>query len=269
VEDYADELGLLRAHVVLEVADPGDAIDHVAARQNDDGSFEPLGFVFSGAVAAELRPASLDAPLLGTLEALAVLADLHGLTTPSAERAVDHLTRLQRQDGSWGRVDPTAPETSPADDRLFATGMLAGYAMRTPFVRPEVVDWAGRFLSDLWSPERVEGGRLASIAAFAHFFANGGAPDLSDEGLQWCGRELERGFRSGRFEAVQTLRVLFYCDARALPGATFDRVELLDRLLGEQAADGGFAALDPGGPPGRVAPTIDALMAIRSLCQAL
>ena len=115
----------------------------------------------------------------------------------------------------------------------------------------------------------MEGGRLASIAAFAHFFANGGAPDLSDEALQWCGRELERGFRTHRFESVQTFRVLFYCDAHALPGATLDAVELLDRLLDEQAADGGFAALDPGGPPGRVAPTIDALMAIRATCRAL
>jgi hypothetical protein len=176
---------------------------------------------------------------------------------------------VQRQDGSWGRVDPTATEQAPAEDRLFATGMLAGYAMRTAFVRPEVVDWAGRFLGELWSPDRVEGGRLPSIAAFAHFFANGGQSDLADEGLQWCGRELERGFRTQRFEAVETLRVLFYCDARALPGATFDVVELLDGLLGEQAADGGFSALDPGGPPGRVAPTIDASMAIRSLCQAL
>ncbi|MEE2674105.1 MAG: hypothetical protein VX466_09930 [Myxococcota bacterium] len=269
IVEYGDDLALLRAHVALDAASPADVIEQVAGRQREDGAFEPFGFVFSGAIAAELRAAALDPTLVGTLEAIAVLADVRGLVSSTAERAVEHLTRVQRHDGSWGSVDPTAPEKSPEADRLFATGMLAGYAMRTPFVRPEVVEWAGRFLTNLWSPERVEGGHLPAIAAFAHFFANGGAPDISDEALQWCGRELERGFRDHRFEAVQTLRVLFYCDAEALPGATFDVVELLDRLLGEQAADGGFAALDPGGPPGRGAPTIDALIAIRSLCQAL
>ena len=122
----------------------------------DDGAFEPFGFVFSGAIGGELREAALDPGLVGTLEALAILADVHGLVSATAERAVEHLTRTQRQDGSWGSVDPAAPEKSPAEDRLFATGMLAGYAMRTPFVRPEVVEWAGRFLTELWSPERVE-----------------------------------------------------------------------------------------------------------------
>ena len=269
VEDYGDALARLRAHVVLEAASPGEVVERLSSLQREDGGFEPLGFVFSGALTAELRRAAPEAGLVGTLEALAVLADVHGLTSPASERAVGYLTRVQRRDGSWGHVDPAASQPPPHEDRLFATGMLAGYAMRTPFVRPEVVEWAGRFLTGLWAPEQVEGGALANIAGFAHFFANGGAPDLSDEALQWCGRELERGFRTHRFEAVQTLRVLFYCDASALPGATFDVVELLDRLLGEQAADGGFAALDPGGPPGRVAPTIDALMAIRSLSLSL
>ena len=41
-------------------------------------------------------------------------------------------------------------------------------------------------------------------------------------------------------------------------------------VLGALAlAVGAYAALDPGGPPGRVAPTIDALMAIRSLSLSL
>jgi len=276
LEDYGDELAVLRALVVLEAAEPLQVIARVAAAQRADGAFAPLGFVFSGARSAELRASSVAPELVGVLEALAVLADVRGLVQPVAERAVEYLTRVQRSDGSWGFADPVADAADPdaareraAADRLFTTGMLCGYALRTPFARPEMVEWASRFLAGLWAPERVEGGRLSSIAAFAHFFANGGAPDLADAALQWCGRELERGFRSHRFEAVDTLRVLFYCDARALPGATFDVVLLLDRLLGEQAADGGFAALDPGGPLGRVAPTLDALMAIRALCKGI
>ena len=43
VQDYGDELALLRAHVVLEVAAPVDVVEQVANRQRDDGSFEPLG----------------------------------------------------------------------------------------------------------------------------------------------------------------------------------------------------------------------------------
>ncbi len=276
VEAYGDELALMRAHVVLEAASPDVVIDALASRQQDDGTCPPVGFVFSGARSAELRVAGVDAAQVGALEALSILAEVRGLTRPVAEKLVGWLGRAQRVDGSWGHVDPVREAEDPdgaearaADDRLFVTGMLAGYAMRTPFVRPEVTDWAGRFLTGLWSPDRVEDGRLSAIAAFANFFANGGAPDLSDEALQWCGRELERGFRSQRFEAVDVLRVLFSCDAEAMPGATFDVVELLERLLDEQAQDGGFAALDPGGPPGRVAPTLDALFGVRSLCRAL
>ena len=42
-----------------------------------------------------------------------------------------------------------------------------------------------------------------------------------------------------------------------------------DELFTGYDIDGGFAELDPGGPPGRVAPTLDALIAIRGLCQSL
>jgi hypothetical protein len=248
-----------------------------AARQQSDGSFAPLGGVFSGTILSELREAALPPELLGTLEALAVLADLRGLTQRPTEAAIEFLTRVQQSDGSWGRRDPAAAVSESAEgarnraieERLFATGMLAGFAARTPFVRPEVLAWAARFLSDLWAPERVEGGRASAIAAFAHFYANGGDRERADEVLQWCGRELERGFRTGRFDAAETVRILIHCDVQALPGGTFDVVELLERLLGEQAEDGGFAALDLGGPPGRVGPTLDGLLALRALCGSL
>jgi hypothetical protein len=277
VSDYGDDLARLRAHFTLEAASQAECVEAVAAFQRDDGSFDPIGFVFSGATMAELRGARVSRPLLGTLEALSLLADLRALSSGCAERALEFLTRMQRSDGSYGYSDAVVARegddeerlAAAARDRLFLTGMFAGFAARTPYVRPEVLASAAVFLSRLFSPDRVEQGGLSVIAAFAHFYANGGDQDRADEALQWCGRELERGFRTHRFEAVQTLRVLLYCDSTALPGATFDVVELLDRLLEEQAGDGGFASLDPGGPPGRVAPTIDALISIRALCQGL
>jgi hypothetical protein len=291
IEDYGDGLAVSRAHVTLEVIAPAECVEALAGLQTDDGSFQPFGGVFSGAIVGELRGALLPPELLGTLEALSVLADLRALSSGCAERSIEFLTRVQRSDGSWGHADPIADAAAPEEaqqaavsERLFATGMFAGFAARSPYARPELLAWAllawaARFLAKLWSPEllssellpseRAEGGRWSALAAYAHFYANGGDPERADEALQWCGRELEKGFRGGRFEANDTLRVLLYCDAHALPGSSFDTRELLARLLDEQAEDGGFAALDPGGPPGRVAPTLDALMSLRGLCQGL
>jgi hypothetical protein len=65
------------------------------------------------------------------------------------------------------------------------------------------------------------------------------------------------------------MRILLACDAQAMPGATFDVVELLERVLGEQARDGGFAELALGGPAARTTQTFDAMFAIVRLCGAL
>ena len=108
----------------------------------------------------------------------------------------------------------------------------------------------------------------SALLAYAHFFTNV-AHDLSDEALQWCGRALEKGFRSRQLDAVATVRVLLTCDAQALPGATFDVTELLERLLEEQAGDGGFAELSAGGPATRTTQTFDAMLGIVRLCAAL
>ena len=58
--------------------------------------------------------------LATSLRSSAILADVRALVSSTAERAVEHLTRAQRQDGSWGWVDPSAPEQLAAI--LFTSG---------------------------------------------------------------------------------------------------------------------------------------------------
>jgi hypothetical protein len=86
---------------------------------------------------------------------------------------------------------------------------------------------------------------------------------VADEALQWCGRELERGFLNGAFGAVAVARVFGRCDALALPGARLRADEVARALLAAQREDGGF----PGeGPPERVA--CEAALALRHLAPA-
>ena len=154
-----------------------------------------------------------------------------------------------------------------AGSEVFWTAMVAGILGRTPVSRPSLLEAAGAFLGERFEPEAVEED-YSALCAYAHFFTNV-AHERADEALQWCGRALEKGFRSRRLEAVATLRVLLTCDAQAMPGASFDVIELLERLLEEQAGDGGFAELSPGGPAARTTQTFDAMLAIVRLCAAL
>ena len=112
----------------------------------------------------------------------------------------------------------------------------------------------------------MKGGEWQAIAAFSHFFAN--VPhELADAALQWCGRELERGYRTGAFDALAAARVLLWCDAHAIPGARLGVDELLGALLAEQRGDGGWPA--PGASPdARVARTLDALAALSRWCRS-
>jgi hypothetical protein len=80
--------------------------------------------------------------------------------------------------------------------------------------------------------------------------------------LQWTGRELERGFRARRFDAVQTARVLLYADAPALPGGRVAAAEVVPRILAEQAGDGGWLRPEDPAPEARVRHTLDALAAL-------
>ena len=202
----------------------------------------------AGRGAVDRALAALGAPS-SVPEALALLGaadDLGGLRSPLAERGVAWAEAAQAEDGSWGD--------------LFATGMLGGYLGKTLSVRPRTLEAAGAWLGRAWAPERVKGGDWEAIAAFAHFFAN--VPhELSDAALQWCGRELERGYRSGAFDALGAARVLCWCDADAMPGARLGVAELRDAVLALQQPDGGWPAA--GGSPGaRVARTLDALVAL-------
>jgi hypothetical protein len=86
--------------------------------------------------------------------------------------------------------------------------------------------------------------------------------EAGDAVLQWTGREFERGLRTGRFDAVQTGRVLLYADSPALPGGRVDAAEVVDRILTEQAGDGGWLRPEDPAPEARVAHTLDALAAL-------
>ena len=266
VQENASETGILYARVVLRDRPVEDAIAAFAAHQLADGSHPATGSASDvdrlGAIGRAMAPCDVPDPIAGTLLSLSRLADLRGLHGPGVERAVRFLASSQLEDGSWGRSGPSA------DLRLFATGMLAGILGRTPYARPHVLAQAGSFIAIAEPHERIERDGWPALAAFARFFTNV-QHERGDELLQWCGRELERGFRTRRLDAESCARVLLYCDAVALPGARLEPAELLASLFEDQAADGGFDALCPDGPRARVSGTLDAMLAIVALCSAL
>jgi hypothetical protein len=195
-----------------------------------------------GEIGAEASLALVPDPAPGDLaalaHALAVCEEQRALRSPLAQRACAALVAHQAGDGGFG--DPELP----LEARLLRTGAIGAVLARSPFVRPETLDAAGAFLSAHFSPDRLQG-RCEVIAAYAGFFANA-LHEAADAILQWCGRELERGFRERRFSALDALRVLMRSDAHALPGARLDLEELLLCLLAEQSTDGSFgAAADP------------------------
>jgi hypothetical protein len=196
------------------------------------------------------------APLFGAqsgdacvaLEVLEALADAGCLRVGLADRVAESLRASQSPDGSWhagGRAAP--PATKPARpavgarDALFLTAMLGAYLGRTARSSAATLRAAGGYVAVHWSPELVQAGSWYAISGYAHFFSN--VPhEISDAVLQWCGRELERAYRTGAFDAVRAARVFTLCDAHALPGAKVDAVELVPALLRAQSADGGWPA---------------------------
>ncbi len=245
VEASGDPLERIAAWALIGARPVSEAVASLESTQRSDGSY--AGF--------DASPGRL-AP---TLRTLGVLDDLGALGQPTVERACAYLSRTQADDGGWRPEGGASEETT-----LFTTGMVAGYLAKTRWVRPDTLAAAGDYLAARWSPDRLRSGRSdgwPAIAAFAHFFANA-AHDLADEALQWCGRELERGYRAHRFDAVQTARVFAYCDAGALPGTRIALAELVPGILADQAQDGGW--LEPGVESActRVARTLDAMVTL-------
>jgi hypothetical protein len=271
LEGVEDPLAFLRAQILCG-ARPIDAMtERMTTSQAEDGSL-PIGTLISGGGLGfpPLDPSGLDrdaTAIVGTLEALLVAADAKAMYGEWVEPAVRCLEGHQSTDGAFRIPSPLAGRKAD-EAEIFWTGMVAGVLGRTPVSRPTTLEAAGDFLAARFDPEKVENDGYSALLAYAHFFTNV-AHDLSDEALQWCGRALEKGFRSRQHDAVSTLRVLLTCDAQALPGATFDVVELLERVLEEQAGDGGFAELAMHAPAGRTTQTFDAMLAIVRLCAAL
>jgi len=258
VTAHAGELAGLRARVILEVEPPEALEVRLAQEHARDPGLASLPL--DGPVARALVGRG-DEALAGPLAALEVLAD-HGHTrAPVATALVGALAAGQRDDGSFG----AAP--GPAE-RLATTGLVGGHLARSLHVRPEPIVMVGDFLAAHFTPDRVETEPWLELLGAAHYFSNTHHP-FADEALQWCGRALEKGFRSGRIEAVTVTRILRTCESDALPGAALRPDELLLALLDEQASDGGFAALEPEGPPGRVGATVDALAALIALARTL
>lgn len=219
---------------VLRGEAPRDRVlDQLAPWQRDEGCFADAG----------------GDPLAGTRRALGLLDDVRVLDAPLVARACDWLARVQAEDGGFGAE-------RPEPERIALTGLLVAHLAKSSRARAATLDAAGDFLAARFSPDLVKA-TWPALAGYAAAFAN--LPhEQSDAILQWCGRELGRGFATRRFDALRTARVLLWCDAPALPGAPLSARELVAPLAAAQAADGGFA---PGVDAQSAAPAWEAELA--------
>ena len=262
VERHGDELARLRARTLLGAEPVEVGLEAVEAVCALDAAPIPLGLARQGAAGlAQFAQADPIPEWLGALESLIFLSDLDALGAPVVARIAHSLTSLQAEDGGFGILSDSESE------RILATGLIAGHLARTRVVRPKVLSDASHFMSNAWAPSLVGGRAWPLVAAFGCWFSSvGNQDDLADGALQQVGRELERGFRQGTYDAAGTVRVLLHCDASAVPGAGLVPGELLEALLSEQGEDGGFAELTDGPDALRVMPTFDAMLGTIRLC---
>ncbi len=205
----------------------------LAAEQRPDGAFPP------------------DGSPVAVRRAVAALADAGALESSPVERACRFLETIQSDAGCWHAG-------AEADD-IRETGLLTGLLARTPFVRAQALDAAGDWLAERFSPERVQGFAWQAIAAYGACFAN--LPHEAADGiLQWCGRELQRGYQARRFDAIRTGRVLAWCDAPSLPGAAVAAPQLVAAILEAQSEDGSWPAPEGLSPATHA---VDALAVLR------
>jgi hypothetical protein len=242
VAEHGDEASRARAAVLI-------GSEPLARAEPSLARWAEASGVFAGAAAADP---------VAALPVLGALFDLRALDSDLGRRLAAALARAQAQDGSFGRSG------SDEEERVFATGRLAGWLAGLRSVRRRLLDGAADFLAARFAPERVGGFAWHPLAAYAACFANV-AHERADEILQWCGRELERGFRARRFDAVQTARILLDCSAASLPGAQLDASGIRLALLGEQAGDGSWPAPGDGDTAASVARTLDGLAALARL----
>lgn len=262
VEKHGNEFARLRARILVELEPQSCGLALLASYQRPNGSFPSIGQIL-------MDPSSslscMGDETVGTLEAISVLSDWEHLYEPSGDAAIEFLSRTQAQDGSWGSC-PATTDMVDSSLRIFVTGCIAGFLGRSRTARPEILKAAGTYLGTVWSVDRIRSDGWSTVAGFAHYFTN----VFDDEGeaaLPWCARELDRGRRVGEYSAAEVLRVLFYCQASALPGVDFDSNGLLEQLLAQQLDDGsvGLSALAPSG---RVASSLDAMLFMLRLCRS-
>ena len=200
------------------------------------------------------RDGASEDPVRCCAHALQRLDGLGLLDHPVVEAAVGFLARTQDEDGGFG---------SGADDdaRVEHSGRVTGLLAKTPFARRSALERAELYLTRHWSVDRVQGPHYETILAYAPVMTLVPS-DEADGILQWCGRELERGFRAHQFPAVAVARVHLHARARALPGASIDPDELIIALQTEQTSEGHWPDL-PGHDP--VDSALDGLEALLRL----
>jgi hypothetical protein len=242
VAQQAGELERVYCETLLRALPAQALLAALAKQQRADGAFAPW----------RPRDASPEAAARRALTWLGAL----GITDhPLCEAAVAYLAAQAAPDGGFG------PAALPPELRVAITGESAGLLARTPFARASLLRRAERFLARAYSPDLLQSGEYAPLLAYGHALTRIDS-ELADEALVWCGRELEKGWRGGRFTALQLARVLLRAGVRGLPGAQLDPGEIALSLLASQERDGGWPA-EPGAD--RVDATLEAIEALLRL----